>query len=165
MIPGQPAKPTRRQFYYLTLIYGLSTIMGVMVSIPAFLYLLLPPRAKKREQWVDAADLSQLPVGTPQEVTFRINKIDGWKVSSEKATAWMIKSADNEVVAFAPQCTHLGCAYHWEANAKHFVCPCHTSVFAMDGRVLSGPAPRPLDRHQVRVTGNLVQIGPRTLNA
>jgi len=160
MTPDQPAPPTRRHFYYLTMIYGLSSLMAAVLSVPAFMYLFLPPRAKKREQWVDAADLTQLPTGTPQEVTFRINKVDGWKVSSEKTTAWVVKTADNQAVAFAPQCTHLGCAYHWDDSAKHFLCPCHTSAFAIDGRVLSGPAPRPLDRYEVRIAGNELQIGP-----
>src|SRR5438309_2107719 len=105
MTPDQPAKPTRRHIYYLTFIYGLQALMGAALAVPAFMYLFLPPRAKKREQWVDAADLTQLPTGTPQEVSFRINKKDGWKVSSEKATAWVVKTADNQAVAFAPQCT------------------------------------------------------------
>jgi menaquinol-cytochrome c reductase iron-sulfur subunit len=160
MTPDQPAKPSRRHFYYLTFIYGLQALMAATLSVPAFMYLFLPPRAKKREQWVDAADLTQLPTGTPQEVSFRMNKVDGWKVSSEKTTAWVVKTADNQAVAFAPQCTHLGCAYHWDESTKHFVCPCHTSAFAIDGRVLSGPAPRPLDRYQVRIAGNELQIGP-----
>jgi|SRR5579884_2352550 len=160
MTPQESAKPTRRHFYYLTFIYGLSSLMGIMVAVPAFLYLFLPPRAKKDQQWIDAADITQLPVGTPQELTFRINRVDGWKVSSEKTTAWVVKSADNQITAFAPQCTHLGCAYHWEDSTKHFVCPCHTSAFDINGRVLSGPAPRPLDRYQTRIAGNELQIGP-----
>jgi cytochrome b6-f complex iron-sulfur subunit len=39
-------------------------------------------------------------------------------------------------------CTHLGC------NVKHtttgFDCPCHGSRYDRNGRVVSGPAPRPL---------------------
>ena len=160
MTPDHSDKPSRRHVFYLACIYGTQAVMGILLAIPAALYLLLPPRTKKNEQWVDAADLSQIPVGTPQEVSFRINKVDGWKVSSEKTTAWVVKSADHQVVAFAPQCTHLGCAYHWDDSTKHFVCPCHTSAFGIDGRVLAGPAPRPLDRYEVRIAGNELQIGP-----
>lgn len=160
MTPEQSAKPTRRNFFYQTLIYVFNVIMGVAVAIPAFLYLFLPPRTKKSEQWVDAADLTQIPVGTPQEVTYRITKVDGWKVTSEKATAWVVKAADNKVTAFSPRCTHLGCAYHWDEASKHFICPCHTSAFSIDGRVLAGPAPRPLDRYTTRIAGNELQIGP-----
>lgn len=153
-------KPTRRHFYYLSGIYGFWAVMAGMLSVPAFVYLFFPPKAKKAEEWVDAADLAQLPLNTPQEVTFRTKKVDGWKVSSEKATAWVVKTADNKAIAFSPQCTHLGCAYHWDDPSKTFVCPCHTSAFSIDGRVLAGPAPRPLDRYAVRIDANRLEIGP-----
>jgi menaquinol-cytochrome c reductase iron-sulfur subunit len=154
-----PGEPTRRQFH-LTFIYSLSAAMAAIVSIPAFAYLFLPPRAHREEQWVDAADLAQLPLNTPQEVSYRTTKVDGWKVSSEKATAWVVKTAANQAIAFGPQCTHLGCAYHWDEGKKNFLCPCHTSSFGIDGKVLGGPAPRPLDRYAVKIDGTKLQIGP-----
>ncbi|MBX3147789.1 MAG: Rieske 2Fe-2S domain-containing protein [Gemmatimonadales bacterium] len=43
-----------------------------------------------------------------------------------------------------PICTHNGCPVRpegWE-----LFCPCHGSIFARDGRVLSGPAYKPLTR-------------------
>ena len=42
-------------------------------------------------------------------------------------------------------CTHLGCTVQWFNNDQKFHCPCHGSVFAADGKVLHGPAPRPLE--------------------
>jgi menaquinol-cytochrome c reductase iron-sulfur subunit len=86
--------------------------------------------------------------------------VDGWKIQSEKTTAWVVKLAGSQVVAYGPQCTHLGCAYHWDDNANHFLCPCHTSVFAVDGAVLSGPAPRPLDRYETKVENGKLLLGP-----
>ncbi len=77
-----------------------------------------------------------------------------------KATAWVVKGPYNEVVAFSPQCTHLGCAYHWDGPSHTFVCPCHNSVFAIDGKVLGGPAPRPLDRFITKIQGGRLDIGP-----
>ena len=86
--------------------------------------------------------------------------VDGWKINSEKGTAWVVKTAEGKVIAFSPICTHLGCAYHWDANKTEFVCPCHGSDFAIDGKVLSGPAPRPLDRYEVKVENSRVWLGP-----
>ena len=151
-----------RRLFFQAAIYGLWSLIGLALALPASLYLLLPPRLRKGEEWVEAGDVSKLRLNEPEEMVYRRNRLDGWKLTSEKATAWVVRTADNEVVAFDPQCTHLGCAYHWEESKKHFVCPCHTSAFGMDGRVLSGPAPRALDRHSVKIEGGKVLLGAVT---
>jgi len=92
-------------------------------------------------------------------MTFRRNRVDGWKVTSEKATAWVVKQAGNSIVAFGPQCTHLGCAYHWDEGKNEFICPCHNSLFSIDGKVMGGPARRPLDRYETRVDGRKLLVG------
>jgi menaquinol-cytochrome c reductase iron-sulfur subunit len=71
----------------------------------------------------------------------------------------VIKKAQGEIVAFTPQCTHLGCAYSYDDKNKEFLCPCHTSTFALDGKVLTGPAPRALDRYEVKLAGNKLLLG------
>jgi len=151
--------PSRRGFGY-AVIYGLGALIGSALAIPAALYLFLPPKSRKQQSWVEAGDLSQLQAGTPQEMTFRRLHADGWKIYSEKGTAWVVKTAEGKVLAFAPACTHLGCAYHWDANKADFVCPCHASEFALDGTVLSGPAPRPLDRYETKVENARLWLGP-----
>jgi len=149
---------TRRRFY-LTFIYGLWALISAALGAPAMVYLLLPPRVSRESEWVDAGDITKLQPKTPVEVIFRRNSVDGWKVSSQTQSAWVVKLADQKIVAFGPQCTHLGCAYHWDENTAEFVCPCHSSVFFVDGRVVSGPAPRPLDRYQTRIENGRLLVG------
>ncbi len=71
----------------------------------------------------------------------------------------MVKQSDNRVVSFGPQCTHLGCAYHWDESKNEFLCPCHNSLFSIDGKVLAGPARRPLDRYDTKIEGNRLLLG------
>lgn len=154
------SQTTSRRGFYTAMINGLSALMGAALAIPAAAYLLIKPNVKKRSDWVDATDLSTLQVGEPQEVVFRRSRVDGWRVLNEKSTAWVVKFDPQNVVAYSPSCTHLGCAYHWDAASKNFLCPCHTSVFSIDGKVLAGPAPRPLDRFATRIDNGKLLISP-----
>ncbi|MCI0624123.1 MAG: ubiquinol-cytochrome c reductase iron-sulfur subunit [Acidobacteria bacterium] len=149
-----------RRTFYLTFIYAVWALIGLVLAIPAAVYLLWPPRPRKEPDWTEAGTLTQLKLGTPNEFIFRKNRVDGWKVSSEKSTAWVVKMAEQEVVAFSPQCPHLGCAVHWVAKQNEFLCPCHASTFSIEGQVLTGPAPRALDRFKVKVEGDKLLLGP-----
>jgi cytochrome b6-f complex iron-sulfur subunit len=64
-------------------------------------------------------------------------------------------------------CTHLGCSYKpfgppdqipnpdgSQYKEVHAHCPCHGSIFARDGQVLGGPAPRPLPFYQLSLTAD-----------
>ncbi len=150
--------PTRRTFYS-AVIAGLGGIMTAALAAPAAAYLFMRPKSQKQSDFVPAADLSQLTVGKPEEVVFRRTRTDGWRVVNEKSTAWVLRKDEQTVVAYTPQCTHLGCAYHWDEKESNFLCPCHTSTFSIDGKVLTGPAPRPLDRYVTRVEDGKILIG------
>jgi menaquinol-cytochrome c reductase iron-sulfur subunit len=162
--PAVELPPTRRKVY-MWFIHGAMSLIGATLAVPAAIYLLFPPKARKEAEWVETADLASLLVGTPTEISFQRNRVDGWKVISEKATAWVVKQNDGQVIAFTPNCTHLGCAYHWDDASHTFVCPCHTSAFSIDGKVLGGPAPRPLDRYMVKIEAGKLEIGPPEAHA
>ena len=67
--------------------------------------------------------------------------------------------ADEKIYVFREQdkgfsvasavCTHLGCTVAYFQSDNHFHCPCHGSVFAANGTVVHGPAPKPLPWFEV----------------
>ncbi len=61
-------------------------------------------------------------------------------------------------VIFSPLCPHLGCRYQWDSSAGQFHCPCHGSVYDLDGAHLAGPAPRGLDPLPLREQSGIAQV-------
>lgn len=53
-----------------------------------------------------------------------------------------IIATEDGIAAMSLVCTHLGCIVKGTKNG--FACPCHGSKFDTAGRVVAGPAPRPL---------------------
>lgn len=158
--PERPQSPeTTRRGFFEAAIYGMMGLISLVLAAPAAVYLLTPAKAKKGEAWADAGDIAKLTPNSPVELVFRRRRFDGWRETVEKGAAWVVKQDENGVVAFSPSCTHLGCAYHWDSQNNDFLCPCHNSIFSIDGKVVSGPAPRPLDRYDTKLEGTRLMIG------
>ncbi|MEV6113566.1 FAD-dependent oxidoreductase [Streptomyces sp. NPDC052109] len=51
--------------------------------------------------------------------------------------------------AVSARCTHLGCLVAFNRAEQAWECPCHGSRFAPDGRILQGPAVRPLEQREI----------------
>ncbi|HZS12875.1 MAG TPA: ubiquinol-cytochrome c reductase iron-sulfur subunit [Nitrospirales bacterium] len=65
--------------------------------------------------------------------------------------------ASTPYVAYSGKCPHLGCGYKWRTHkvlGQVFLCPCHLSIYDAGGKVLDGPAPRPLDVLPTRVSAS-----------
>ena len=58
------------------------------------------------------------------------------------------------IYAMSAICTHLGCTVNWERNDLEYQCPCHGSIYDALGTNIAGPAPRPLERLEIKVHKN-----------
>ncbi len=99
-------------------------------------------------------DPDTLVPGTPVEVPFTV-QLGGNAVAG---SAWLVKQASGEIIAFDPRCTHALCSYRWEPGPADFSCNCHDGKFRLDGTVISGKPPKPLNRFPVHVTGTVVEV-------
>ncbi len=60
----------------------------------------------------------------------------------------LIVQKDGRHTALSSKCTHQGCQVR--PSGGLISCPCHDSAFNLEGKVLRGPAPSPLQRFPVR---------------
>jgi len=66
----------------------------------------------------------------------------------------MVRLADQTVVAYSQQCTHLSCAVVPEPEQGVLHCPCHEGYFDLrSGEPVAGPPKRPLPRIVLEVRG------------
>ncbi|MGD8329631.1 MAG: ubiquinol-cytochrome c reductase iron-sulfur subunit [Acidobacteriota bacterium] len=68
----------------------------------------------------------------------------------------VIRVADGDFRAFSAVCTHLDCIVEFQKQWPRIWCNCHGGWYDLQGRVVSGPPPRPLAPYEV----DLVDNGP-----
>jgi menaquinol-cytochrome c reductase iron-sulfur subunit len=128
-------------------IAGLGVFSAALVGVPVFAALFAPAaQPRRRESWTDFGSIEMIPVGIPYLLTAVSQERDGWDQRSVRRAVWVVRSAAGSLTVFSPRCTHLGCAYRWDARRQEFACPCHGGTFAITGEVTGGPPPRALTK-------------------
>lgn len=147
-----------RRGFFETVIAAVAGIIGLSLSIPLAGYAILPALKRRKPEWVDLGSVEQLKPGEPKQIEFLATRMDGWLKTTVTQWVWAVRHNEGEITVYSPICTHLGCGYHWDPGEGNFACPCHGSVFSVDGKVLAGPAPRPLDTLPVKIEGGRLLV-------
>lgn len=135
---------TRRTFFGWMI--GIATsVIGLGLAIPLAGYVISPALKRRAASWVEVGPTDQLLPGEPVELEYAGAVKDGWRAITAKKAIWAVKQPAGDIVVFSPICPHLGCGYRWDAGDRKFKCPCHGSIYDVQGKVLGGPAPRSLD--------------------
>ena len=71
---------------------------------------------------------------------------------------YLARLSDGGFIAVSIRCTHLGCSINWEDDKKRFICPCHSSSFAINGEVENPPAPSALDYFPIKIENGIVKV-------
>jgi Rieske Fe-S protein len=99
---------------------------------------------------VPVAAMDEIPVGGVKTFNY----------PSSDDPCLLVRTADDQYVAYSQKCTHLSCAVYYEKEQKRLECPCHQGFFSIaDGAVLQGPPQRALPRVVLeRKDGQLMAI-------
>lgn len=77
----------------------------------------------------------------------------GVPLRMQEGKFYVVQNEDG-VQALYWKCVHLGCTVPYNAAADDFQCPCHGSIFNLDGARIGGPATRRMDRMPITVNGD-----------
>jgi len=67
--------------------------------------------------------------------------------------------------AMSQKCPHLGCHVPFCESSGRFECPCHGSIYDLAGEYIAGPAPRGMDRYEVKLDGQNVVVDTSVLKS
>jgi len=143
-LPSGHNDNSRRRFLEIMTCF-LAMFCGALLAIPFIGSLIGPVLRRKNAHWRKVGSIGSLGIGQPLSISFIDRTEDAYIRETVTREVWVVKLPSEGLTVYSPICTHLGCRYEWDATSGHFACPCHGSVFALDGKVLGGPAPRPLD--------------------
>ncbi|MEK7475049.1 MAG: ubiquinol-cytochrome c reductase iron-sulfur subunit [Candidatus Coatesbacteria bacterium] len=154
-----------RRAFLTGAIAAVGGLIGAVLGGGGLGYVLSPLFRRHGEEWVDIGRADEVSPGAPIKVDFTVRKRDAWTTVERRASAWVLTADGKQFIVYDPRCTHLGCPYRWDRDLGRFLCPCHTAVFGVDGRVVMGPAPRPLDRFPVKIVGGRIMIRPEPVKS
>jgi menaquinol-cytochrome c reductase iron-sulfur subunit len=154
--PGREATERRR---FLAQAVGiLAAPIAVVLGWPLVASVIGPMYRKSRAYYSKVAGFDAAPLGQPIALQFPYEKTDAYLREDVMQDVWVVKHAPGEATVFSPICPHMGCRFNWHPQRQAFVCPCHGSIFSVTGRVLGGPAPRPLDTLPHRIEGDTLWV-------
>ncbi len=153
---------TRRHLLHL-MSAGLAALAAAVVSVPILAYLLSPLLNPAPRVWRSLGSASAFRIGETVEAAYDDPSPLPWAGQTARTAVWLRRNSANSFVAFAVNCTHLGCPVSWSPDAQLFLCPCHGGVYYGDGTVAGGPPPRPLPQYQTRIQDGNVEILTRPL--
>jgi Rieske Fe-S protein len=181
-----PARPAPPRTYGRSAVLELSTlgvggVIGGLVSLPAFAFMILPAFLKQKAGAHDIGPLADFPEGEFVVATF-MSRPDQGEVSRRTAFVRNNGIVDNQpsFTIISNHCAHLGCPVQPQTNVNvphktykdvtlialktppsGFSCPCHGGAYDIEGNRTAGPPVRALDRYAFSVrNGHLFLEAP-----
>ncbi|HWI53796.1 MAG TPA: Rieske 2Fe-2S domain-containing protein [Symbiobacteriaceae bacterium] len=88
----------------------------------------------------------------------KLSEIKVGEVLPVREGKFYLTRSEAGLMALYWKCVHLGCTVPWNETQGKFMCPCHGSVYTIDGQNVAGPAPRPLDMMEIKVAGQDITV-------
>ncbi len=140
---SQDPEDVKRRNFIKGLFGGILGILTLSITWPFVSYLIPTSVGGRDEKFIKVPNFSSLPIGIPKKMNFEDVDEEAFLRLNVIYDIWVIKHSEVSATVYSPLCPHLNCRYNWDG--KKFSCPCHGSLFSENGKVLGGPAPRPLD--------------------
>ncbi|MCZ2845454.1 MAG: Rieske 2Fe-2S domain-containing protein [Candidatus Bathyarchaeota archaeon] len=143
------SKLSRRSF--VNIFFGGSLIGTILAFLYPIIRFIVPP--KQAESVINKVEAAKVGELTPH--SFKIFKFGN-------SPGILINTPSGELKAFTAICTHLACTVRYDDETETIHCPCHNGRFDLNGNVLSGPPPAPLEEYAVEISNGNIFVTRRS---
>ena len=151
------ARDDRRGFFKKFCASLLGAVLG-FAPVAAGLRVWLDPlhRRGAAGNLVRVTSLDALPAdGVPRKFPVLADRTDAWNKFQNVpvGAVYLRRTTTGKLEALNVVCPHAGCFVDFNAERGKYLCPCHNSLFALDGKLAdaSSPAARGLDSLEVEL--------------
>ena len=151
--PGEDRRGFLKKFCAMLV----GAVLG-LAPVAAGLRVFLDPlrRRAAAERLVPVTSLDSLPAdGLPRKFPVLADREDAWNKFRQVpvGAVYLRRTAEGKLEALNVVCPHAGCFVDFNSGRSQFICPCHNSAFALDGKIAeaASPAARGLDTLDVEV--------------
>ena len=151
----KPCAEGRRGFFQKLLAGVIGAALALVPTGVGLTFLLDPLRRKTSAGGaVRVTTLDSLPAdGVPRKFSLLTSRVDAWNKSNTLKSIYLRRTPEGKLEALNASCPHAGCFVDFKPDTGKFLCPCHDSLFAADGKIASpsSPAARALDSLDVEL--------------
>lgn len=160
---GHESDLNRRKFMEVG-IYAITGAITAVSGIALTRFAVGTSLRTEKTKWIEV-ELEESGKANPDfnRVVLEYERKDGWLTSPAKSLVYVKRVNKDEVIAISAVCTHLGCIVTWDADQQIFKCPCHDGRYDPQGRVISGPPPKPLRRHNTKIEDGRILLATETV--
>ena len=98
-------------------------------------------------------------VAVPLDRAPKLKKVGGSMLTQIRGKdLLLVRDGEASARAFEGLCPHEQCQINYAPESQKIECPCHAAVFDLNGKVLEGPPPRPLETYAAIVDGDRILI-------
>ena len=136
---------TRRTFINWMLGIGATGWLGSVI-FPLIKYIIPPKMPEAKVKSVKVGNVADFAPGTGTIFKF------GTKPGI------LIRQDNGDLSAFSAVCTHLDCTVQYKEDERVIWCACHTAIYDLHGKNISGPPPRPLAHFKLSVNSEEIYV-------
>ncbi|NWJ48949.1 MAG: ubiquinol-cytochrome c reductase iron-sulfur subunit [Chloroflexi bacterium] len=157
--------PSRRTFLRWG-IYAVGAGVTAVIAVPAVGYFIAPATSSESaDVFVSVGKVTDFAnqLEIKEKLLRDIAYTDSFKPATITRKVFIRATKSNaanaeDFLVLSSMCTHAGCPVSYRAAQKDLFCSCHGSQYDQDGFRTAGPAPRPLDKYEVKIEAGEIKI-------